>query len=161
MRRFVSRFGIVLFWKGNRYDSILGWNNCKLQNRKKGKYPDEGTFHVKLASLDNGLFKRDSAKGNALNKERIGMTGMFEENNFKIGVHFIAWVQKGSMDWKRNVGHRVEGKTGYATSAIIVCKERNVLNYVKYRVLFKMCYVNLPLLILYCSQRKVRVPWGY
>ena len=44
---------------------------------KKGKYPDEGTFYVKLGSVDKGLFKRDRAKGNALNKERIGMTGVF------------------------------------------------------------------------------------
>ena len=44
---------------------------------KKGKYPDEGTFYVRLAKLDKGLLGRDSAKGNVLNKERIGTTGVF------------------------------------------------------------------------------------
>ena len=50
---------------------------------KKGKYPDEGTLYVTLANLDNGLLRRDSAKGNVLNKERIGMTGVFQVNDFK------------------------------------------------------------------------------
>ena len=30
---------------------------------KKGKYPDEGTFYVKLASLDNGLLKEIVPRG--------------------------------------------------------------------------------------------------